>query len=371
MLIEKYIIARWAYSLGKPIISDQEYDYLHKILLLKKDPQVMEYLNRTWSDDPCPVELLVKHNLKHLITNVEFYEKGESIESVNEESKLDMILNHFEDNEMILISPKINGWSVRIQVNNGVVVSVKSRARENNNEMTFDNYILEYQKVLDSNLKDKSFTGLLMGEAFLTHTNFEILKTKENVSSQVASIITAMKKHPYLINVNIFNIVEDGREFKNKIEKKERLEELGIPTVNYTQLPKSIVKTYLQIVSKDMYKYLTDGIVLDLPDNKIYAIRLYQYQNTIYRSIVVGIEEDFNAVNMSMKLLIEPVVTREGSIQRKLDIDNLSRINEFGITLGSTVFFEKISDSVANICQMTKEFSNASNNNNNSIDATS
>lgn len=372
MPIERYIIARWAYSMGKPIMTDQEYDYLHRMISLQKDPRALEYLNRTWSDDPCPVELLIKYNLKHLITNVEFYEKGESIESVNEEFKLDSILRDYKEDEFILVSPKINGWSVRIQINKGIVVSVKSRARENNNEMSFDNYISEYQRVIDSNLKDKSFSGLVMGEAFLTHQNFETLKIKEKVTSQVASIITAIKKHPYLITVNIFNIIEDGKEYKNKLDKYERLKELGIPTVNYKMVLKKDLIEYLKTVSKDENNYLTDGIVIDLPDNKIYAIRLFNYKNAIYKSVVTGIEEDFNAVNMSLKLLIEPVVTREGSIQRKLDIDNLSRIQEFGITLGSTVFFEKISDSVANISQLTKEFNKyASNNNDSTINETS
>ena len=55
--------------------------------ILKKEEPENEYINRSWSDDPCPVELLRKYNMLHLIRNVEFIHKSESIPSINSEEK--------------------------------------------------------------------------------------------------------------------------------------------------------------------------------------------------------------------------------------------------------------------------------------------
>ena len=84
-LLEKYIIARWCYAIGEDFISDMEYRGIEDIL--KKEEPENEYINRSWSDDPCPVELLRKYNMLHLIRNVEFIHKSESIPSINSEEK--------------------------------------------------------------------------------------------------------------------------------------------------------------------------------------------------------------------------------------------------------------------------------------------
>ena len=54
--IVKYIIARWAYSVGQPIMSDAEYTILDRSMKARfpKNP----YCQRSWSSDPCPVAML-------------------------------------------------------------------------------------------------------------------------------------------------------------------------------------------------------------------------------------------------------------------------------------------------------------------------
>lgn len=79
--IVKYIIARWAYSVGQPIMSDAEYTVLDRAMKAKypKNP----YCLRSWSSDPCPVAMLREYGYPQLIRAVVLSDKTESIPSLN------------------------------------------------------------------------------------------------------------------------------------------------------------------------------------------------------------------------------------------------------------------------------------------------
>ena len=82
-LQEKYVLARWCYAVGEPYLSDMEYRYIED-RIREKDPD-NEYLARSWSDDPCPKELLVANGMEKLVRNVEFTYKSESILAIFDE----------------------------------------------------------------------------------------------------------------------------------------------------------------------------------------------------------------------------------------------------------------------------------------------
>ena len=51
--LDQFILSRWAYSIGEPIITDPEYTVL--LNAVKSEYPNSEYVNRSWSSDPCPV----------------------------------------------------------------------------------------------------------------------------------------------------------------------------------------------------------------------------------------------------------------------------------------------------------------------------
>ena len=57
----RYILARWCYMMGEPIISDIEYDALDKAY--KEKYPYTEYATRKWAYDDCPKELLQQYGL--------------------------------------------------------------------------------------------------------------------------------------------------------------------------------------------------------------------------------------------------------------------------------------------------------------------
>lgn len=55
-LLDLFVLARYFYGIGKPIIADNFYEFMHKNY--KENGILLEYINRTYDEDPTPVELL-------------------------------------------------------------------------------------------------------------------------------------------------------------------------------------------------------------------------------------------------------------------------------------------------------------------------
>lgn len=80
--LEKFIVSRWMYSIGEPIISDSEYTLLLAAIRSKYPDN--EYVHRSWSSDPCPVDLLKKYGYDWAVKDIILSDKTESIPSIND-----------------------------------------------------------------------------------------------------------------------------------------------------------------------------------------------------------------------------------------------------------------------------------------------
>ena len=349
-----YIISRWQYSIGKEIISDEEYNVLNEYMI--ENDLLPEYTDRTWSDDPCPVELLKLYGLDNsTYDNITFYAKGESIESITNEVKLKELLG--EDYSVLyMATPKIDGFSVSLNVFKGTPVSMTSRARDNNESMNFD-VLLKYLLSNTELTIPKTYTGTITGEAYLTNNAFKELKDLlfDRPKSQRSSVVTAIKSYPRLVSLQFFDMTLDEGQ-KDKVYKYEKIRSFGLKTPKHKVIPAPVVIDFLKDMKRDDYDYKTDGIVIERLGDTInkYAVRLFDYASKLYVSVVVGIEESFGATANGLKLIIAPVETDDGNIQRKVDIDNLARIKEYNITKNSFIVFEKVSDAVEKINELTK-----------------
>jgi len=59
-----YILARYFYRVGEPILSDAVYEKLEKVLSEKCRNEMQEYLTRSYDDDPIPEDLLAEIGVK-------------------------------------------------------------------------------------------------------------------------------------------------------------------------------------------------------------------------------------------------------------------------------------------------------------------
>lgn len=140
-LLEKYIIERWRYAIGdEDCIDDIEYRTIHE-QLLEEIPD-NEYVKRSWSDDPCLIELLMQYGLyDKLYRDIKFNHSSESIRSINTDEEFEITFKHL--NKRTRVSYKLDGFNIQSNYYNRKPISSETRGRTGNslnaNIVTKDN----------------------------------------------------------------------------------------------------------------------------------------------------------------------------------------------------------------------------------------
>lgn len=333
---EKFILARWSYSVGKPVYSDAEYTSMLNYMLARCPDD--EYVKRSWSSDPCPIDLLKKIGREDLIVNVVLGDKTESIPSLNSEGDVSIELSDFVGAGTL--SMKHDGWHIQVNYFNGYLVDIRTRGR------TQDAMKVEI-------LKDRvPQTIPVMGavrvsmEATVDKKSFRFCASQfNNVNERSAvSTLLANSEYAYMMSLHAFDIFGFDLQGKNKFET---LKEWGFQIPKYYNVyDYSDILNCLQMLSNSYedYDYPTDGAVFD--GHKRRAIRLLAWEEPIYHSYVTGYLEQYSLYRVSPSILIEPV-RRGGTTQRRVNITNWQRILDYDLQPGSPVAFRVASSAIA------------------------
>ena len=350
---EKYIIARWTYAIGEDFIGDIEYNELHrKMKELYPDD---EYVKRSWSSDPCPIDLLDKYNLGRLKKVIKLSYNSESIPAITTMAELESYFRTL--NKRSRLSFKIDGWNTETNYYNGKFISGNTRGRTGNQQ--------EANVLRDVVPASIPFMGRVMitGEGNIPNDKWELFQLRYSNTAQRNSVSTviATGESEYL-TVLAFNIdTEEG--LLEGTDKYELLHKLGFKTPyfiwvnNWEQLLKGI--EFMSRRSKD-YNYLTDGLVLENEDIQM-AIRLGAWSEEIFKSYVVGYEERQGMYGKSMVIKVEPVVVR-GNKREYVNITNVANIIDNNLQIGLPIAFTVRSSAisvidVANTRKLQKEWS--------------
>lgn len=347
---ERYIIARWAYSLGRDIMSDEEYDLLERTLKAENIPQLQEYFNRSWSTDPCPTQLLREHGFNDLVIDVVFSgEKSESMPSIIEEHQARGYFNQFIG--IYHVSFKEDGWNVQIHYLNGRRVKSNTRGRTRD-ELSVENLKINIPDIIKT---DRRYIRVY-GEATLSDVAFARLQellAERDLKSQRASVRSALAEFPNLITYKAFDLNEP---YLTPEEKFLRLREWGFRTPDYVIAEDPLEGVYQLSERKKNYGYKADGAVVKLNSlNSEYvtrAVRIYNFSRKLYKAKIIGFEQEHALHFLSLKLLIEPTVTEDGGTQRRIDIDNPRRLKALGLAVGKYVVFTKVSDATEKIDEL-------------------
>lgn len=333
---DKFILSRWAYSIGEELIPNHEYNLLREYMeTVNKDD---EYVNRSWSSDPCPVELLRKVGREDLINAVILSDKTESIPTVNDVYDFHGLFVNLR--EPGTLSMKHDGWNIQANYYNGELVTVHTRGR--------------YSDSVDASALKERFPKTIpvkerckvVCELTVSKQNFPICKSlfnNVNCRSAVSSVLARPEYH-YLLDYHAFDI--HGVEF-NRVKKFQLLREWGFETPLYvfTSCYDDIVRGLQELSEQNvMYASPTDGAVYD--GSMTRAIRLMAWEEPIYKSFVTGYTEKYNKYRISPTLDIYPVV-REGTTQSHLTITNWARIIEYNLQPGAPVAFRCASGAIA------------------------
>lgn len=345
---EKYIIARWCYSIGKPIISDAEYTLLHNSM--KKLYPEDGYVNRSWSSDPCPKELLLKHNMGEYIYDVILTDKTESIPSLNSFYEVEHALGQITFGTL---SYKHDGWNYQASYYDGRLILFQSRGRSHD-AVTAEHIMY----LLPQTVPMKGKVTVVM-ELTVSNEVFEFCKRIFKNTSQRGAVSTllAHTEYSHLLSFHAFNIISE-----EKIDNIfGTLESWGYPTPRWFQVTSYndfMEKVKLFSDYKSHYEFPTDGLVYrgDLTR----AIRILQWEEPIYKSYVLTEEEcksrglttmykeSFGAHRISVGVQIYPIQL-QNSVQSVIPLNNLQRIIDYNLQPGAPIAFRFASSAIADL----------------------
>lgn len=332
----KFIVSRWAYSVGEPVISDSEYQILLETMqaTMPDDP----YVNRSWSDDPCPVELLRQIGREDLIHKVTLTDKTNSIPSLGSFAMIQRELHLV--NSPGTLSMKHDGWNIQANYYEKKLVNVHTRGRASD---VVD--VSKLSKFIPQTIPADGKVKVVM-ELTCPKSNFGFCaRTYGNVSER--SAVSTLLAHPEHLSLLTMHAIDVHGLTISPQHKFKLLQEWGFQVPMWYE-----VETYEDIMDAleslsaavPIYEFPSDGAVYDGEIRR--ALRVLAWEEPIYKSYVVGYLEQYGANRISPSICIEPVL-RNGINQRRVNITNWQRIINFNLQPGAPVAFRIASDANA------------------------
>lgn len=325
---DRYVVARWCYLMGEPILSDIEYDKLER--WFKEEYPDDVHSKQAWSFDDCPSELLTKYNLQSLICNPVMGYMAESIYSINNQPEFEQKFANL--NEKSRLSFKIDGWNTRVSYYNGNIVKIETRGRSGNNIK-----MNELAKLFPSKIDIKGRVAVT-GEMSIPHSKWQAFKALTGNSDQRASVRTAIANNSIdVLSFLAFNIFCEDATYNDAYEK---LNELGFQTPRFVYVSNiKELREGIELMSflNHGYDYLTDGLVIENAHIQN-AIRLGAWEEHSMWSYVTGYEESRGMFGNYLKLKCSPIQV-EGKTFSKISIANIANIIENNLRIGYPVAF--------------------------------
>ena len=332
--LEKYIIARWAYSVGQPIISDAEYTVLHNAMQSLYPSS--EYVQRSWSSDPCPADLLRKYNRSDLIMPVVITDKTESIPSLNSYAEIRQVYGNLD--EPVTVSYKHDGWNFQVSYYDGKPIHGQTRGRASD-AMVVNHFL----KFVPQEIDIMGKVTVIM-ELTASNETFQFAKKKfGNVSQRgCVSTLLANPEYIHMLDAHAFKVRCDY-----PVNDFEVLRSWGFKTPMYTTVDNfedlmQAVKDFSEF--KPDYESPTDGLVV--AGSVTRALRVMAWEEPIYRSYVKGYKEEFGPQYSSIGLVIYPIKLPQ-STQVNIPATNLSRIIKYNLQPGAPIAFRISSAAIA------------------------
>lgn len=336
-VMDRFIVSRWMYSIGEPIISDAEYTQLLNAVTAQYPDS--EYVHRSWSSDPCPIELLKTYGYGDSIRNIILSDKTESIPSINDWGTLKSIYGSL--NEEATLSFKHDGWNVQASYYNGELVQFQTRGRAS------DAISVAHLKSRIPQTIPKMGRYTVCMEATVSNSNYKIIQQELGGRSQRGAVSSCLARREYshLIDLSAFSIIGD----EQILNPFPVLGEWGFQTVywitvhNYQELLDGI-KELSSL--HEIYQHPTDGLVLRSTLTR--AIRLDAWEEPIYHSYVTGYEETHGMHRMGIKAMIRPIAMKN-STQKLVSCTNYQRIIDNDLRIGYPIAFRLSSMAIADL----------------------
>lgn len=381
---EIWILSRYLYRIGeKPLLSDAQYDVITRALKEQYPEEAKEYLERTYDDDPIPYELLEEVNIKP-VNFAQFEDRMQYASSLDEDKSLSInsvtsyeeafyYLKDKKDKHLdIVISLKMDGVNHKdLFIKDELKLSM-SRGRAGNG--------FDFTKQICNCLPNKINSGLselkITGECYVTKEGVQHLREQYRVDKYKTSKSAAISM------LRVKHALDDYKYLKAKVFYAEGLEtrldatfiklaEMGFDVVpyeviSYNSIPDDLTsfKCWFRPILDRLYEIQiandmpADGVVLQVNDllwedtisgqysNKQLACKFEHWAFDVYKAKVTDIVITQRRVLASVRIRIEPIITRDDCEAQWINCFNPSILISNDIHVGTEVCFERNSGAV-------------------------
>ncbi len=382
-----YILTRYFYRIGEPVISDEFYDKLENFLRGSHYEKFKEYLDRTYDEDPIPFDLLsvigcepvsvVSFNEERSsLYNYLNEDKSFSIRSVTDyDSTFPFFREAKEQKQDLCISLKVDGVNTKmLYVNDKFALSL-SRGRDEGNSFDYtDNSALIMPPVFKTGNEQVNVVGESFGlDEGLLHLRKKYNKPDGYVSGKSSAISLLRVRHELedykFLKTAVFS-ASVGSTLTESFQILEQSGFLVVPhfLIHWEEIPddfqefKVWAKEYVFDRMWDLHGgFPSDGVVAEVNDlrwvgkqhnqyvSRQLALKFEQWSYKLYKGIIKNIRIEQRRVRCSVRVEIEPLVTSDGNTARIINVFNPSILIKNNLHEGMSVYFERNSNSFNNV----------------------
>lgn len=385
-LLDLLIITRFLYGAGVPIIGDAGYESIEKACDANQIGG--EYLNRTYDDDPIPVDLLKEFGLESELPvryeeRMEYYPYLDEDKSLSVKAKVDYFdaFQAFKSLKGLRLHMSIKGDGVftkSLYVKKGQDVFREfvlglSRGRTGNAWDISDALAYKIPHYIEAEADEVKINS----ESFVVPEALEYLRNKYDVnaykvpkSAAISMLRKTKGKHiEDYDHLRVYTFATEG--LANTISGGlEKARELGFTPIPYILIePEEVPDTLEPFIEwlRDKLDYMwrlgmgipSDGVVVAVDDlsyvpsiknqysSENFALKMEHWSFDYYPGVVKSvITNDQRRVNCSCKVTIEPFFTKDGTKATVINCFNPSILVKNGISKGKRIYFERNSGAV-------------------------
>lgn len=376
-----YILARYFYRIGEPFMEDGMYDTIERNLKIMM-PELKEYFERSYDDDPVPFDLLRSIGVEparfiSLSNKSELYryldeEKSTSIKSVvsyEEAYEYFMFLRRIKQD--FVASLKMDGNNTKMLYVDSEYVLSLSRGRKGE---AFD-FTENSAKVMPRFISSANKYMKVTGESFVEQEALEYLRNKYNKekyrtckSAAISMLRVAHDRKDYKYLTTRVFMAEGLADTIDEMFRK--LESDGVKTAphklfSWKDIPVDI-EEFRKWLKQEIFDYIydvgagipSDGVVIEVNDllwageqhdqysNRQCALKFEQWAFHYDKGIITDIKIEQRRVFKSVRVVIEPITTYDGCEAKYINSFDPSILIKNDLCIGKEVYFERNSGAV-------------------------
>lgn len=362
------------YDEDNPEISDFEYDKL-SLRLRKLEKEYPEYANEN-----SPTKKVGGHS-KNIFSQVKHDVQMQSLQDVFSYDDVGEFVfkmqEEYGENIEFTVETKIDGLSVSLEYENGVLVKGSTRG-----DGFVGEDVTENLKMVNG-IPEKLFTKEtfeVRGEVYLPRKEFEsinrkleesgkqILANPRNAAAGTLRQLDSKLVKQRNLSIFVFNL-QKGKQFVTHSESIEYIKSVGIKTIEYIKVCVGIEEVLNEIKKignlRDKLPYDIDGAVVKVNNLKIreevgttakvpkWAVA-YKYPPEQKETKLVDIKMQVGRTGQVTPMAILTPVRLAGSLISKTTLHNFDYVKQKDIKIGDTVVIQKAGDVIPEVISVVK-----------------